>query len=175
MDKAEVRKRFRRQPVPEDVSEAIIRNVRSCPLYSNAKLILTYMPLPDEPDLRALLSDEKTFAIPYIDSEDVMRFASYSGVTEEGVYGIAEPEEKSECLYPEGTIALIPALAFTADGYRIGRGKGYYDRFLSLHGDIYKIGIIPAERIVELEDIKAHDIPMDAIITEAGVTPVLRS
>lgn len=175
MDKAEVRRLFRRKPVEAEISAAIIENIRKCDYFLSTPLILTYMPLPDEPDLMALLKDDRPFAIPYITEDRIMGFSLYSGRLRKGAYGISEPEERCECEYPEGTVALIPALAFTKEGYRVGRGAGYYDRFLSVHRNICKIGIIPSERIVEIEDIQPHDIPMDAIITEKGFSPVLRS
>lgn len=65
-------------------------------------------------------------------------------------------------------IILIPGLAFDPQGGRLGRGRGYYDRFLS-HYTGLKIGLAFSEQILPRLPTDPHDVPMDLIITEQGI------
>ena len=63
-----------------------------------------------------------------------------------------------------GMIALVPGLAFDAAGHRLGRGKGYYDRFLAAHPYIYKIGVcFDFQKVAEVPTDE-HDIAVDEVI-----------
>ena len=66
--------------------------------------------------------------------------------------------------YDKIDLALVPGMAFDAAGHRLGRGKGYYDRFLGEHPHIYKIGVcFPFQRVAEVPS-EAHDVVMDEVI-----------
>ena len=61
-------------------------------------------------------------------------------------------------------VALIPGVAFDAVGHRLGRGRGYYDRFLSAHTDIYKIGVCFDFQKVPEVPADEQDVPVDEVI-----------
>ena len=63
-------------------------------------------------------------------------------------------------------VAVIPGMAFDADGHRLGRGKGYYDRFLPLIPRAYKIGLCFPWPLVDEVPSDAHDIMMDGVISQ---------
>ena len=65
-------------------------------------------------------------------------------------------------------VVLVPCLGFTREGYRLGYGGGYFDRWLADHPDTVPVGLAWAGGEVEFEP-QAHDVPMAIIITERGV------
>jgi 5-formyltetrahydrofolate cyclo-ligase len=80
--------------------------------------------------------------------------------------GIDEPKDGEIISEKEIDLALIPLLAFDKKGYRVGYGKGYYDKFLSrCKPDIIKIGISFFEAGEEIEDINSFDIPLNYCVT----------
>ena len=101
-----------------------------------------------------------------------------------GSYGILEPATLLPCLevqqLPESTLVLVPALALSLQGQRLGKGKGFYDRYLheimkgrqarehQVSGPIF-IGIAHSCHIVETLPTEEHDVPMDYILTPEGV------
>ena len=80
-------------------------------------------------------------------------------------YGISEPAE-GEIIFPNQIdLVLIPLLAFDVKGYRVGYGKGFYDKFLSeCNPDVLKIGLSYFEPIDEISDLNEFDIPLDYCI-----------
>jgi 5-formyltetrahydrofolate cyclo-ligase len=86
---------------------------------------------------------------------------------EKGMYGILEP--KNPLPFPKEKIDLVivPGVAFSTDGYRLGYGKGYYDRFLSTFKGRSLVAIhssLVCERLPRLDT----DIPIKTLITETG-------
>ena len=125
-------------------SSAICKKILASSEYQNAQIIFAYMALPDEVDLtdviKQALQDGKKVALPKIISKEdgIMQFfyldpqKALAQQTSSGAYGIPEPDENLPAA-PDPTLKtliLVPGRAFTKDGDRLGRGKGYYDRFL---------------------------------------------
>ena len=126
--------------------------------------------LPEEID--ELIAEGKTVLLPKVLDADRMELRRYTGPHDltEGAYGIMEPVGEPFTDYALIDIALIPGMAFDAAGHRLGRGRGYYDRFLSLlippsslllprfFGlcfDFQKVDTVPSDD---------HDIPVDIVI-----------
>ncbi len=87
----------------------------------------------------------------------------WSGLRQ-GRYELFEPAEASDTGHRTQGVALVPCLAFTADGRRLGRGGGYYDRFLAQH-EGPKIGLAFDEQLAEDLPAETHDVSLDAIVT----------
>lgn len=84
-----------------------------------------------------------------------------------GAYGISEPVGE---IYDGGfDIAITPMLAFDKDKNRMGKGKGYYDRFFALNSVKLRLGVAFSRQRVESVYPMEHDVPMDVIITEEGI------
>jgi 5-formyltetrahydrofolate cyclo-ligase len=86
-------------------------------------------------------------------------------------YGIPEPLEKKENLISkeEIDIVIVPGVIFDKNLFRIGYGKGFYDRFLSgLRPDVLKVGLAYDFQIINDSHPKEHDIAMDVLICENG-------
>ena len=93
---------------------------------------------------------------------------------ESGVYGIPEPKDSTGSLYKmeraKETLVIVPGIAFDKAGNRLGRGKGYYDRFLGNEAmsAALKIGVCWSLQLVEAVPTSEQDIPMEWICTEEG-------
>jgi 5-formyltetrahydrofolate cyclo-ligase len=87
-------------------------------------------------------------------------------------WGIQEPNPLTHKITPATDIDLIviPLLAFDSKGNRVGYGKGFYDRFLmDCRPEALKIGICLDEAVQWIDDVEAHDIPLDLCITPTGI------
>ncbi|UAY50650.1 5-formyltetrahydrofolate cyclo-ligase [Ferruginibacter albus] len=91
-------------------------------------------------------------------------------VFQENKYGIAEPTTGIELQANEIEAILLPMLVFDKNGYRVGYGRGFYDRFLAkCASDILKIGLCYFEPIEKIEDINEFDIKMDLCVTPENI------
>ena len=135
--------------------------------------ILTYMPLPDEPNITNLM-----LSAPFLSAEIVLPVSEINGeltlkrLTETvctGRYNIKEPSSNSPIVNQEEIdLAIIPARALGKSGERLGRGKGYYDRFLEKCSCI-TIGLCYDEQIFDDIPMSAHDKCIDYVITPTTV------
>ena len=69
-------------------------------------------------------------------------------------------------------VVIVPGLAFTADGHRLGQGGGWYDRFLGeLHTSCVTIGVCFAEQVLTDLPREPHDVVLDRLVTDAAIGP----
>lgn len=157
----------------EQWSQNIIRNIRSAVDFgSQVSRIMFYYPIKKEANLLPLLhllyDSGKEVYLPKIIGTDIIP-ARFSGEQElrEGKYSIPEPP-RSE-IPPSIDIAFIPLVAFSEHCARLGRGKGYYDRFLKSFEIEKKVGI--AFEIQKLKDIPMfnEDVYLDMVVTEERI------
>ena len=140
------------------------------PRLADAHTVLLYSALPDEvptlPLLNRLSTEGKTVLLPRVVSDTDMELRRYTGSNdlEQGAFGIMEPTGKLFTDYENIDVAVVPGMAFDREGHRLGRGKGYYDRFLAQLPHTYKIGICFSFQLVDLVPADAHDILMDEVI-----------
>ena len=145
-------------------------------LTKNAQTILLYAAFGSEADLSALAekaqAQGKTLAYP-VCGEAYSLTAAVPGPDgwEMGQYGIRTPIlSRSEILLPEALdLVLVPCTAFDADCFRVGMGKGYYDRYLPRCKNAVKIGIALEVQRVPRAAVDAHDQRLDAFVTERGI------
>lgn len=138
---------------------------------ASAQTVFCYVSFGSEiitlPFLSEILQNKKTLVVPKcLDTSGNMiavRITSLNDLSE-GLYGILEP--KSFEPFDKSLIdaAIIPGAAFDSSGYRLGYGKGYYDRFLS-ETAILKIGICHKELFFNTIPHLDHDIKCDSVIT----------
>ena len=81
-------------------------------------------------------------------------------------YGLRVPQKPWTPIAPEAlSVVLVPGVAFTRNGHRLGRGGGYYDRLLStLPENVIRIGVCHEIQVVEEIPLEAHDAVMDEIL-----------
>lgn len=161
----------------QDASLKIAQKVFELKEYDEAKVIFIYSGTSNEVDtsiiIREALSKGKRVALPKIISLGLMEAREIRSMddTVPEKHGILEPGPGSrEIPTEEIDLALIPCLAFRKDGYRIGYGGGFYDRFLS-KGRFHKI-IIAFDKM-SCDDIPTddHDQKADAVLTECAYYP----
>jgi 5,10-methenyltetrahydrofolate synthetase len=132
--------------------------------------ILCYWPLPDEPDIRQLINtlvnEGKTVLLPKVTGDVTMTLHRYTSPEDmaEGAFHIMEPTTAAFTDLAQIDTVLVPGVAFDAAGHRLGRGRGYYDRFLATCPQVRKVGIcFPFQRVAEVP-FEGHDIVMDEVI-----------
>ena len=174
MDKKELRremKRRNRAMTPGERAAAagrIFRRVGELPAFGAARCVAMFCSLPDEPPTGGALaqwSREKRIVVPRVAGEE-MEFFDYDPATlVAGAFGIAEPgAEAVPCDASEIDLIVVPGVAFTAAGERMGRGRGYYDRYLSQPGmHAVKVGVCFAHQLVGELPVEPHDVRMDAV------------
>ncbi len=148
------------------------------PLFREAATVFTYAALPGEPDPGGLLRGfpEKTWAFPRVGGDD--RLAFYEVLPEErlgrGALGISEPTPLPERLLAPGAadLILVPGVGFDPVSLiRLGRGKGHYDRYLSLvreqNPTATFVGVLFSVQLSPLRP-EPHDIPMHRLLSEKG-------
>ena len=189
--KAEIRKRIlevRRSLTVDEVevkSEAILQNVLKTPEYIEADNILLYADHHNEVITRGIFEDalmrKKRVYFPKSDSfTNTMVFyrTTSAAQLEKGFMGILEPKENIQLRYRfcanEDTLVILPGVAFDTAGFRIGYGKGYYDKFLSSKRQLSTMALAFACQIVEELPREPHDIKMDKIVTEEIIYSFLR-
>ncbi len=156
-------------------SRMISAKLRKDDTFRNAKIIMVYLATDEEVETRDLVSHlfakGKRVAVPCVDKNVGEIKASFIHDLEndltEGSYGILEP--KKDKMVPVKTtdidLVLVPGLAFDQAKYRLGRGKGYYDRFLAkLPHRIKTFGLAFDFQMVRELPVTELDIPMTRVV-----------
>ncbi len=153
----------------EAAAREIFGRVESTEIFVSARCVAVFAAMRDEvPTSETLdrwLSVGKRVVVPRVEGE-VMRFYDYSPEhMQSGAYGIAEPMGGDECNVADIDLIIVPARAFTVEGVRLGRGGGFYDKYMSLPGfRAHKIGIAFGCQIFDSLPTDKHDILVDEVI-----------
>ena len=153
-----------------DISSGKIHeNLKKISSYTDSQNIACYFPIGSEVDTHDImlnvLEQGKNLLLPRI-ADDNLQFCVVTNLEklEKGSFEIMEPKdnckkaEKIDCV-------LIPTVGVSKSGVRLGYGKGYYDRFLSLT-DTIKISLTYSKQIVKSIPNDSHDVKIDWIVTE---------
>ncbi|MCQ2350691.1 MAG: 5-formyltetrahydrofolate cyclo-ligase [Paludibacteraceae bacterium] len=145
----------------------LLSAVSTEPHFVSAKNVLIYNPLPDEIDVLPILERFKAvkrFFMPVV-CADILKILPYTEQQCVGAYNISEPVGLDYVSINDIDLVIVPGVGFTADGYRLGRGKGYYDRLLS-GAACYKIGVCFSCQIEPAigETAEPHDVKMDCVL-----------
>ena len=156
----------------EEASREITRQVLELPCWKQAETVMMYCSLPGEPDTRTLmetaLREGKTLLLPRCLDAGIMKAFPVKAPEDlkPGALGIPEPplpEEGTEV--PEPDLILVPCMAASPNGIRLGHGAGYYDRFLAVH---HACSVCLCFRALLRGDLPAEetDIPIDFVISD---------
>ncbi len=144
--------------------------------WSGAGVVLMFAPRFDEPDLMPLVrmrlrAGEGVGFLRYDPRDGTYspwRVRDLDLDLEIGHFGIREPRLSCEALeWNQLDLVLVPGLGFDLMGGRIGRGKGFFDRLLTLVQGV-KCGVAFAEQVCESIPVEAHDVRMDSLVTPRG-------
>lgn len=177
MNKKELRqfirmqKRMYTQEQLDDQSKVIIGKLLVHPKVKQAKTVMMYYSLNDEVNtheaIDRLVAQGKRVVLPAVTGDTTMELRCYEGPKDlmGGFFNIMEPVGKTFTDFDAIDVAIIPGMGFDTRGHRLGRGKGYYDRFLARVPALYKIGIcFPFQKMpgIPADD---NDIMMDEVIS----------
>jgi len=150
-------------------SSKIQENLRKVEYYRNARLVGGYSAVGSEVRtqdiLKEILSAGKELSLPKVEKNDLVfkRITTFSDL-EVGNFSVMEPKERCETVKKLDVI-LVPAIALTREGYRLGYGFGYYDRYLH-NKRAKKIALSYSKQIVKSIPHDSHDVKVDCIVTE---------
>ena len=175
MDKKELRRQIREQKramTVEQIEEASRRLGElfiNTPQYKNAKTIYGYLPYNQEvrtvPMLEQAIRDGKRVAVPKCYGDE-MKFIYMDDLSkvELGYANIPEPIEDGPVAEDKTALVLMPGLAFTEKGDRMGYGGGFYDKFLAAEPDHPTVALCYAFQMVETLPTAEYDIPVDCVL-----------
>lgn len=181
MSKSELRKLIRLKKKEYDdeelirMSQNIIKSLLSHPAIKTAKTVVMYYSLPDEVythnAINNLVNNGKTVLLPAVINEQEMVLRHYAGTGDlrQGAFDIMEPTGEIFTDYAKVDVAIIPGMGFDNNNNRLGRGKGYYDRFLSKMPHVYKIGICFDFQKYSYIPTDENDIKMDEVISSPTI------
>jgi len=144
------------------IKKLSIDNIKIINNFIKNKIVCTYIHTDSEVDITNDLIGYKQLITSYLVSSDI-ELCLYKEPFIKNALNILEPENPIKI--KEVDVFLVPGLAFTASGKRLGRGGGYYDKLLSKYPDTLKIGITFNERIMQDLPTESHDISMDYVFT----------
>jgi len=189
LSKDDIRAEVRRRRANRDVADfqrAGTRIAAFCEILLGAhqnRVVMCYVShkgeAPTHDIIRSCLARGQRVCVPWVDPSTKMIAASelHNFATElsPGFAGILEPRDT--CRRPvepkDIDILLVPAVAFDLKGRRVGRGEGYFDRYLAIcEPTQIKIGLALSWQVFEGLPHESHDVAMDLIVTEEGVIPV---
>ncbi len=165
----------KRKNLPHEIyDKRILNNLFSLDEYKKSKNIICYYPLKYEVNTLICISDtSKQWFLPRINGENLDICPYFKDKTTVGSYNIVEPlTDKIQNLNFTDMI-IIPAVAADINGYRLGYGKGYYDRFLPcLKPSAVKVILIYSDLLFSSVYPENHDVKSDIIITDKEIIRV---
>ena len=176
MDKKDLRQFIRMQKGQfsqeelDALSHPIVQRLLAHPRIKQGSTILMYYSLDDEVNthhlLDQLVAEGKRVLLPAVVDDTRIELRCYTGPKdlEGGFFHIKVPVGKVFTDYETIDVAVVPGMAFDSRCNRLGRGKGYYDRFLSLVPHIYKIGVCFDFQKLPGIPTEVNDIKMDEVI-----------
>ncbi len=155
---------------------AIAQSIISLPEFISAPRVFTYLSIGREVDTKKIiehcLTIGKTVALPFCHEKGAMSFFQLDRPVNElpwGQYDIPVPSTSSEELFPEkGDIIIVPALCYDENGYRLGRGGGYYDRYLSTFR-VFSVGLCREKQLVSDMPTDSFDMCVKCLVTEERI------
>lgn len=131
-----------------------------------------FAPLPDEVDISGVASGAHCRIVvprvePAVKGQALMEFHDFDpAAMARGAFGIDEPQRGAPCRPGEIDLMVVPGMAFTRDGLRLGRGKGYYDRYMAREGFRARcIGVCFSHQLLDSLPAEPHDRRVDAVVT----------
>lgn len=178
-------------------SRLIARHVEELGLFRHAETVMAYVAMEMEVDPWSLIVEAwslgKRVAMPRIDppldepqiprvhDRYILPFELHAAMVDDpgdhpglrmDVFGIWEPNTDAPVVDAAALdVILVPCLAYDRRGYRMGKGGGFYDRFLSRDGlRATSVGLAFSEQVFDRLPNCPHDMPVDLLVTESGVT-----
>jgi 5-formyltetrahydrofolate cyclo-ligase len=160
------------------LSARIERNLRE--VINGESPVMVYASKPGEVDTHGLitwlLARGTRVVVPIIEQETrSLRLSELRDPADlkPSTFSVPEPIGHEIPADPQSIgLVVVPLIAFDSRGFRLGYGAGYYDRFLSQHPHMKKVGVAFSCQEIEVVPADENDIPMDIIVTEEGIIPI---
>lgn len=158
-------------------STAVLARLETVDAYENASLVLTYAANKDRevdtlPLIAALIHDGRRVAVPAVAEKGGLLWRAVSDGQElvSGRFGILEPGPACPLIenFAVDAVVLVPGILFSSDGYRIGYGGAYFDRFLR-DSPVKSIGLAFDFQLFGSIPVEPHDEPVDWVVCESAV------
>ncbi len=155
----------------------IFKNLLSLSEINGSKVFLTYISVGFETDTRSLIQyffdNKNSVAVPKCGSEGKMDFYkinNFNDLVQTG-FGILEPVPniKNKISDFSDCICITPGMCFDRNGFRIGYGGGFYDRFFALHNEVLKIGLCYEKFLADKIERDQFDLPVDIVVTDKHI------
>lgn len=160
-------------PYKQEYSEAIAARLFELEMVKNADAILSFSSFRSEvstqPIHRECQKRDIPLYLPVCEDGELLFCRGDKGNLSPGAYGILEPERSDmiDFLSVYRAVIIVPGLAFTRQGYRLGYGGGYYDRFLAeWSSKLFSVGIAYHNQISDRIPVDSYDRRVQAIVTE---------
>lgn len=163
----------KRQLTREELREQsllLVNKALSHPRVNAAQTILLYYSMLDEVHTHELIDtlykQGKTILLPVTleNSLEIRRYEGQKSLKEGRAFHIMEPTGDVFSSLDKIELVIVPGLSFDLKGNRLGRGKGYYDRFLKLVPQTYKLGLCFDFQKVDAVPVEDYDVKMDEIL-----------
>lgn len=171
--KAALRQKLAEAPCPD--WSPIIQRFQALPELEQANTVLLFYGIGSEPDTRGtiteLLRRGKTVALPCCLPGRSMegRIVTDLSLLQPGTYGIPEPDKTCPVIEPNQIdLILVPSLCCDKQGYRLGHGAGYYDRYLAGYVGI-TVSLCPNARLQDSLPRDSYDLPVGLVLTESRI------
>ena len=172
--KSVIRKNVRSRLATLSMDEKVVRSlslsteVKRHLSVSGARVVALFSPLPSEPQIWPLVKELSLFmtvVLPRVEGE-IMNFYCYNPDRMVcGALGVMEPDGGEPVMPYEIDVVVVPGVVFTKDGARMGRGKGFYDKYMSQEGfNAHKIGVCYSEQVVQSLPCERHAVFMDEVV-----------
>ncbi len=176
IDKAQIRALLlnkRRSLTPEDhacLSKRIVEKLKGLQSLLQAKKPVLFCPFDNEPDITPLFSyvmnKTGSLILPKVKGDSLVLYSIQEiNDLEVGSFCIMEPTNGEQIDPKDVDFILVPGVAFDKKGYRLGFGKGYYDRLLP-KTEAFKVGVCYSFQVLKTLPIDPWDVPMDLVVTE---------
>ena len=145
----------------------VIKKIKEDPNFIRSKYIGLYIPIKNEMDLNeiAIKFPDKIFSYPTVEGDSLV---FYTPVEEshykKSNFGVIEVV-KGKNVTSQLEYVIVPAVSMNSNNYRLGYGKGYFDRFFQENKEIIKVGVCYRFAVTDFKN-EDHDIPLDYYFTE---------
>lgn len=166
-------------------STMILSKIKKMKEYEDSKIVMFYLSYGSEVItdmmINEFLSDGKEVAVPVIQNpgDGIMTAVKIDKLEDciDKVYGIRQPEFNEDDVVAGNEIDLIfvPGIAFDTNGYRIGYGKGYYDRWLKGTDVSKRVGIAFEVQLIEKIPNGKYDLSVGRVLTEKRVIEIVKN
>ena len=171
-------------PVRHERSLRACQHLASTKEFKAAQTVMIFLSTPTEIETSTLAlkawEEGKSIAVPRVDWETEkmvpVEITSLDTGLQTVKFGLKEPLEGKVVPLDFIDLVVIPGMAFDRRGYRVGRGRGFYDRFLAEKDFAgVRCGLCFHEQLLREVPAEGHDVPMDVVVTDAEVVHFSRS